>query len=265
MKVVLGGNHELALNVLKWMIKKRIDLRLVISEGLDSNWEKNFQKESKHIADDSNIPYLVGDINSFSKEITEIEPDLIVLCRCKKRIKSKILSLPKIGCTNIHYGLLPKYGGIAPIHWAIRNGEDEIGITLQFMSEEFDEGDIIAQKKFSTRGPTRFLKLENKTVKINGITSWEAYKIANQKGLEVFTENFERLENGNYEKIKQDLTKKLYYTKDSIDYEKDRFLDLENKTDNEISNLVRAFTFPPCQLPATYKNEELVELKIESK
>jgi len=63
--------------------------------------------------------------------------------------------------------------------------------------------------------------------------------------------------------MKNNFQKKLYYTKNSINYEKDRFLDLENKTDNKISNLVRAFTFPPCQIPVTYKNKELVELKIE--
>ena len=103
MKIILGGNHELALKVLKWLVDKKEDLRLIISEGLDSNWETDFEKESKIIAEKFSIPYLVGDINSFSEQIERIEPDLIVLCRCKKRIKNKILSLPKIGCTNIHY------------------------------------------------------------------------------------------------------------------------------------------------------------------
>lgn len=265
MKIILGGNHELALNVLKWLINRKLDLKLVIAEELDSDWETNFVNEGKILTKKSNIPFLTGDINLFSEEIKEINPDLIVLCRCKRKIKSKILSLPKIGCTNIHYGLLPKYGGIGPIHWAIRNGEDEIGVTLQFMSEEFDEGDIIAQQVFSTKGPIRYLNLGKKTIKIEGITAWEAYTKANQLGLKIFEDNFEKLRNGNFERIKQDLTKKLYYTKDSIDYGKDRILDLRNKSDTEISNLIRAFTFPPCQIPATYKNDELIDLKIESK
>jgi methionyl-tRNA formyltransferase len=264
LKIVLGGNHKLALNVLTWITDQKEDLKLIISEGLDSTWETNFQKEGKEIAEKFNIPFCVGDINSFSKKIEEIEPDIIILCRCKKRIGNKILSIPKIGCTNIHYGLLPRYGGIAPIHWAIRNGENSIGITLQFMSEEFDEGDIIDQKEFSTQGPTRFIKFDDKKIECQGITSWEAYKKANEIGLELFIKNFPKLKNGTNKKIKQDLTKKLYYKKNSINYEKDSILNLENKTDMEIVNLVKSFTFPPCQLPLRRKNNIMEEIIIES-
>ena len=83
-------------------------------------------------------------------------------------------------------------------------------------------------------------------------------------GLKIFQENFPKLKNNNYKKIKQNLTEKLYYTKDSIDYQKDKILDLKGKSNEEISNLVRAFTFPPCQIPATYINNELFDLKFES-
>ena len=263
MKIILGGNHELALNVLKWLIEQNENPELVIAEGLDSDWEVNFEKESKEIADKHNIPFLVGDVNSFSKVINEIKPDLVVLCRCKLRIQPKILSAAKIGCTNIHYGLLPRYGGIAPIHWAIRNGEENVGVTLQFMSKEFDEGNIINQQKFSTDHPTRLVKFGDKTLKINGITSWEAYKKANDLGLKIFQENFPKFKNNNYKKIKQNLTETLYFTKDSIDYQKDKILDLDGKSNEEISNLIRAFTFPPCQIPMTYIKNELVDLQIE--
>ena len=264
MKIILGGNHELALNVLKWLIQHNENLKLVISEGLDSDWEVNFENESKILTTKHKIPFLVGDINSYSEIIREINPDLIILCRCRKRIRPEILSIPNIGTTNIHYGLLPRYGGIAPVHWAIRNGEEEIGITLQFMSKEFDEGDIIEQKTFSTKHSTRTVNLGEKILKINGITSWEAYKKSNELGLKIFQDTFPKLKNNNYKRTKQDLTKKLYYTKDSINYETDKILNLKEKSDEEISNLIRAFTFPPCQIPLTYLNNELFELKIES-
>ena len=264
MKIILGGNHELALNVLKWLIQHNENLKLVISEGLDSDWEVNFENESKILTNKHKIPFLVGDINSYSEIIREINPDLIILCRCRKRIRPEILSIPNIGTTNIHYGLLPRYGGIAPVHWAIRNAEEEIGITLQFMSKEFDEGDIIEQKTFSTKHSTRTVNLGEKILKINGITSWEAYKKSNELGLKIFQDTFPKLKNNNYKRTKQDLTKKLYYTKDSINYETDKILNLKEKSDEEISNLIRAFTFPPCQIPLTYLNNELFELKIES-
>lgn len=264
MKIVLGGNHKLSVDVLKFLISKKEDIQLIIAEGLDSKWELNFEEKGKELAKKANTPFLIGDINSYSDEIEKIKPDLIILCRCKKKIKNKILSIPKIGCTNIHFGLLPKYGGIAPIHWAIRNGEEKIGVTLQFMSEKFDEGDIIDQKTFLTKSIKRYVHLGKRKLTIDGITAWEAYNMANKMGFEIFEENFLRLKNGIYKKVKQDLTKKLYYTKDSINYEEDRIIDLTNKSEEEISALIRAFTFPPCQLPATYINNKLFNLEIES-
>ena len=72
MKIILGGNHELALNVLKWLIQHNENLKLVISEGLDSDWEVNFENESKILTTKHKIPFLVGDINSYSEIIREI-------------------------------------------------------------------------------------------------------------------------------------------------------------------------------------------------
>jgi len=264
MKIIIGGNHQLAFDVFDWLLNQKENIKLVIAENLDSAWELNFAKKGKELAEKHNIPFLSGDINSFSKEINLEKPDLIVLCRCRQKIKSHILKIPTIGCTNIHYGLLPRYGGIGPIHWAIRNGEKEIGVTLQFMSEEFDEGDIIAQESFSTQGQIRNLQLPDKIIKINGITSWEAYKKANMLGLEIFKKNYFKIKEGNFVRIKQDLSKKLYFTKNSLDYQKDRIIDLKDKSDEQISNLVRAFTFPPCQIPATYNYNKYLELKLES-
>lgn len=76
--------------------------------------------------------------------LKELDPDLIVVAAYGKILPVDILELPKLGCINVHSSLLPKYRGAAPINWAILNGEDETGVTIMYMAEGLDTGDMIA-------------------------------------------------------------------------------------------------------------------------
>lgn len=74
-----------------------------------------------------------------------LNPDLIAVAAYGKILPVNILELPRLGCINVHSSLLPKYRGAAPINWAILNGEDETGVTIMYMAEGMDTGDILAQ------------------------------------------------------------------------------------------------------------------------
>lgn len=78
--------------------------------------------------------------------LRELSPELIVVAAYGKILPPDILSLPRLGCVNVHTSLLPKYRGAAPINWAILNGEDETGVTIMYMAEGLDTGDILAQE-----------------------------------------------------------------------------------------------------------------------
>src|SRR5262249_15375446 len=62
-------------------------------------------------------------------------------------IPEKIYQLPPRGTLAIHDSLLPEYRGFAPLNWSILNGEDHLGLTLFYVSESMDGGDIVAQKR----------------------------------------------------------------------------------------------------------------------
>ena len=79
--------------------------------------------------------------------LRELKPDLITVAAYGKILPVDILELPQLGCINVHSSLLPKYRGAAPINWAILNGEDETGVTIQRMAEGIDTGGILAQVK----------------------------------------------------------------------------------------------------------------------
>lgn len=75
--------------------------------------------------------------------IRELKPDVIVAVAYGKLLPEEILSIPVLGCINIHGSLLPKYRGSAPIQWTILNGDDLAGVTAMYMAKELDAGDMI--------------------------------------------------------------------------------------------------------------------------
>lgn len=79
------------------------------------------------------------------EEIVKLKPDLIVTAAYGQILPKSILSLPKHGCINVHASLLPKYRGGAPIHHAIMNGERVTGVTIMYMAEGLDTGDMISK------------------------------------------------------------------------------------------------------------------------
>ncbi len=84
---------------------------------------------------------------NFVKEIKSLAPDLGIVCSYCKLLPKEFLEIPKDGFINVHPSLLPKYRGGNPYSHVIINGEKETGVTLHFMDEHFDTGDIITQQK----------------------------------------------------------------------------------------------------------------------
>lgn len=78
-------------------------------------------------------------------QIQDLSPDMIVVAAYGRILPKEILDCPPKGCINVHSSLLPKYRGAAPINWAILNGDRETGVTIMYMAEELDAGDVIAQ------------------------------------------------------------------------------------------------------------------------
>lgn len=84
--------------------------------------------------------------SSVSDAIRALAPDLIVVVAYGQILPPEILTLPKLGCINVHASILPRYRGAAPIQWAILNGERTTGVTIMHMATGLDTGDIIATR-----------------------------------------------------------------------------------------------------------------------
>lgn len=81
------------------------------------------------------------------EDIVNVKPDVIITCAYGQIVSKDILDIPKYGCINIHASLLPKYRGGAPIHYALINGEEETGVTLMYMNEGMDTGDMLVSER----------------------------------------------------------------------------------------------------------------------
>ncbi|RCG32423.1 methionyl-tRNA formyltransferase [Sphaerisporangium album] len=89
---------------------------------------------------------LPGSIDGLADALAGYHPDLILVYGFPWKLSRSILRMAKLGAINVHTSLLPKHRGPLPVHWAVRNGDPEIGVTIHWMDEDFDTGNILAQK-----------------------------------------------------------------------------------------------------------------------
>src|ERR1700675_2296559 len=86
---------------------------------------------------------------SFFDVLSKWAPDLIVVVAYGRILPRQILELAPHGCLNVHYSLLPKYRGAAPVPWAIIGGEEKSGVTTMRLVEKMDAGPIFLQREIS--------------------------------------------------------------------------------------------------------------------
>lgn len=151
MRIIYMGTPDFAVPALEALAKSEHDVVAVVTQpdkARDRGKKVQFTPV-KEKALEYEIPVYqpekVKTNEEFYQQLVELAPDLIVVAAYGKILPVSILELPKYGCVNIHASLLPKYRGAAPIHRAIINGDKTTGVTLMYMAEGMDTGDMIAK------------------------------------------------------------------------------------------------------------------------
>lgn len=80
-------------------------------------------------------------------QLRELNPDVLVVAAYGKLLPEALLSIARLATINVHSSLLPQYRGAAPINWAVLNGDEETGVTIQYMAPQLDAGDILLARK----------------------------------------------------------------------------------------------------------------------
>lgn len=92
-------------------------------------------------------PEKIVNNNEFKDEIRQLSPDLVCVVAYGVILPKSFLKIPPLGCINLHPSMLPNYRGPAPIQWAILNGDNKTGVTIMYLNEKMDAGDIIKQQE----------------------------------------------------------------------------------------------------------------------
>ncbi len=144
-------------------------------------------------------------------QILALQPDLIVTAAFGQILPKELLEAPKLGCINVHASLLPELRGGAPIHYAILEGKKETGITIMYMAEKLDAGDILTQAAVEITEEDNVGTLHDKL---------------SATGCELLSETLPKLINGELTGIPQDDSKATFASnikreQEKIDWTKD--------------------------------------------
>ena len=149
MKIVYMGTPDFSVLPLKKLIESYDVVGVVTQPDKEVGRKKEIKySKVKEIALENNLKiFQPTNIKTEYSEIIDLNPDIIITCAYGQIIPKELLDYPKYGCINIHASLLPKLRGGAPIHKAIIDGYDKTGVTIMYMDEKMDSGDIIYQEE----------------------------------------------------------------------------------------------------------------------
>lgn len=176
--------------------------------------------------------------------IKELAPDIIIVVAYGKLLPANIINYPRLGCINVHGSLLPKYRGAAPIQRAIIDGEKVTGITIMYMDEGLDTGDMIAKAEVEIDINDDFGTLHDKMA---------------LAGTKLLIESVESIEAGKAMREKQDDLKSNYAAKiENADCE----LDFDDTALN-VHNRIRGISpFPLAVVDHSGKTLKLISSEI---
>ena len=140
------GTPDFAVPILETLIQNT-NVVLVVSQPDKKVGRKQILTKTPihEVADKYGIPVFQPEkIKNDYERILEVKPDIIITCAYGQIIPKVLLELPRLGCINVHASLLPKLRGGAPLHHAIIDGLDKTGVTIMYMDEAMDTGDIIS-------------------------------------------------------------------------------------------------------------------------
>lgn len=194
MRIVFMGTPEFAVPSLKALVEAGHDICGVFTQPdkPKNRGMKLLATPVKEYAITENIPVFQPEKlkdGSALEVLKQLAPELIVVAAYGKILPVDILALPPKGCINVHSSLLPKYRGAAPINWAILNGECESGVTIMYMAEGLDTGDIIAARSTPIEPNENAQQLHDRLALI---------------GAELVTEVVSQMEHGELHASKQD-------------------------------------------------------------
>lgn len=241
MRVIFAGGKNVGCGCLEYLLLDReVDLVAVFVNPKSDTAANRWYPSAAEIAMVHGIPvFSPPSINApkSKEQIRALNPDLLVVVYYDQILKRDVIGIPKRGCINLHMALAEEYRGCYPTTWAIINGEKRTGVTLHYIDEGVDSGDIIAQREVPVDASD---------------TGIDLYEKCTQNAIGLFRETFPLIETGMAPRRRQVSTEQTKYYRREFPSRKIDF----GKSGADIYNHIRALTFPPFPPPYFYIGEK---------
>ena len=172
--IMFMGTPEISATCLKGLIADGHGICCVITGEDKPRGRGNVMTPTavKAIALENNIPVHTPKTlrdEAFADLLGQYNPDIIVVVAYGKILPKNVIDYPRLGCVNLHVSLLPKYRGAAPMQRAIMEGESETGVTVMYMAEGLDTGDIISVEKFPILPTDDFEAIHDRSAEVGAV------------------------------------------------------------------------------------------------
>jgi methionyl-tRNA formyltransferase len=240
MRVAVFGYHTIGYLCLKELIERGEEVCAVVTHQ-DAADEHIWFASVADLARQAGIPVFsppTPNTRRFTQQMRALQPDLLLSFYYRRLLSGELLAIPSLGGINLHGSLLPKYRGRAPVNWVLVNGERQTGVTLHYMTEEADAGDIIAQRAVEITFEDTALTLFNKVA---------------QAAHRLFQETFPLIKTSRAPRLPQDPGQASYYggrkpEDGKIDWSRPALA---------LYNLIRAVTIPYPGAFTVYRGKKL--------
>ncbi|MDD2908103.1 MAG: methionyl-tRNA formyltransferase [Candidatus Gracilibacteria bacterium] len=234
MKIAFFGTGEFSKNILNSILETgKIDVVLAVSQQDKPVGRKQILEETpvKKLSLEKNIkvlqPEKLRNNIEFFETLKNLDLDFIVVVAYGKIVPNEVLTAAKYGAINIHGSILPNYRGASPIQESIKNGDTKTGLTIMYMSQGMDEGDILAIKEIN-------IDILDKTEDI--------FKKFENIGTELLIDTLNKIVSGELKGVKQDSNLATYCSKIE---KKDGEINFREKTAKQIYDMFRAYSSWP--------------------
>jgi methionyl-tRNA formyltransferase len=153
LRIIFMGYHNVGyacLEVLARQCRRLGDEIVAVVTPADDPGENLWFASVRQLAFNHYLPvYQPANPNdpAFVAAMAALKPDLLFSCYYRHLLQGPLLALPRRGALNLHGSLLPRYRGRCPVNWVLVHGETETGVTLHYMEEKADRGDLVGQQR----------------------------------------------------------------------------------------------------------------------
>ena len=233
-RVVVIGKNRLAVECLQAVLAAGDAVVCAVADAADDGtdgWQPSFRAAATNAGLSVVAPGNVND-DAFVASVRALRPDFLLSFQAAQILRRPLIETPGVAALNLHFGPLPRYRGVAPIAWAIINGEASTGVTIHHIDPGVDSGAVV-------RAATVAIEADD--------TGRSLYDKCTEAGIDLFRGAWPQIRDDPPVGSRQDEGEVLYYNRHSLDFSR-RTIEWSRDA-KAIADWARAMIFPPFQHP----------------